>query len=46
MSDETITFLVLGVVVAVFIRDHRRAAAVVLGSRHLGLNLFASKTEE
>jgi hypothetical protein len=32
MSDETITFLVLGVVVAVFICDHVPVAAVALGT--------------
>jgi hypothetical protein len=32
MSDETITFFVLGVVVAVFIWDHLPVAAVALGT--------------
>jgi di/tricarboxylate transporter len=32
MSDETITFLVLGIVVAVFIWDHLPVAAVALGT--------------
>jgi di/tricarboxylate transporter len=32
MSDETITFLILGVVVAVFIWDHLPVAAVALGT--------------
>jgi di/tricarboxylate transporter len=32
MSDETITFLILGVVVAVFVWDHLPVAAVALGT--------------
>ena len=39
MSDETITFLVLGVVVAVFIWDHLPVAAVALGT---ALTLWAT----
>ena len=39
MSDETITFLVLGVVVAVFIWDHLPVAAVALGT---ALSLWAT----
>ena len=39
MSDETITFLVLGVVVAVFIWDHVPVAAVALG---IALTLWAT----
>jgi di/tricarboxylate transporter len=39
MSDETITFLILGVVVAVFIWDHLPVAAVALGT---ALSLWAT----
>jgi di/tricarboxylate transporter len=39
MSDETITFLVLGVVVAVFVWDHLPVAAVALGT---ALSLWAT----
>jgi di/tricarboxylate transporter len=39
MSDETITFLVLGVVVAVFVWDHLPVAAVALGT---ALTLWAT----
>jgi di/tricarboxylate transporter len=39
MSDETITFLVLGIVVAVFIWDHLPVAAVALGT---ALTLWAT----
>jgi di/tricarboxylate transporter len=39
MSDETLTFLVLGVVVAVFIWDHLPVAAVALGT---ALTLWAT----
>ena len=39
MSDETVTFLVLGVVVAVFIWDHLPVAAVALGT---ALSLWAT----
>lgn len=39
MSDETITFLVLGLVVAVFIWDHLPVAAVALGT---ALTLWAT----
>ncbi len=39
MSDETITFLVLGVVVAAFIWDHVPVGAVALGT---ALSLWAT----
>jgi di/tricarboxylate transporter len=39
MSDETITFLILGVVVAVFVWDHLPVAAVALGT---ALTLWAT----
>jgi hypothetical protein len=39
MSDETTTFLILGIVVAVFIWDHLPVAAVALGT---ALSLWAT----
>jgi di/tricarboxylate transporter len=39
MSDETVTFLILGVVVAVFVWDHLPVAAVALGT---ALSLWAT----